>query len=274
MGKIGFIGFGAMGGVLAKALIERKAILEKNVILTTRTPAKLKDFITHHSEIEVADSIRELVQKSDRVFICTGTREVKAVLTELAKLSKDIHIITITGAIDMECLESVFPGRISRIMPTQIAEVGEGVTLLCHNAKTLPEDHEFLTSAFGKIGKVKEITEEQMDLAANLSSCAPAFYAAIMQNLTETARNHGSLTSEEIKEICLATAYGTFKLLSEKDINFAVFVRRVATPGGITEEGVKILDSTLPDIFDEVFNATLAKRRKIKQEIRKQYELK
>jgi pyrroline-5-carboxylate reductase len=272
MGKIGFIGFGAMGSIIVKALVGIKAIPEKQIILTTRTPEKLKSFAAQHKKIEVAASIRELAEKSERVFICTGSKEVKPVLEEVVSyLPANAHIITITGMIEIKCIESIFKGRISKIMPTQIAEVGKGVTLVCHNANALPEDREFIKSAFSKVGKVKEIKESQMDLASDLSACAPAFYAATLRSLTDVAQRHGDLSADEIREISLATVYGTAKLLLERDISFTGLIGRVATPGGISEEGVKILDRAMPAVFDEVLSTTLAKRVKIRAQMREQY---
>ena len=217
-------------------------------------------------------SVKELAETCVRIFICTGTREVKTVLEEVVRFAApEVHIITITGAIEMKCLESVFSGAVTRLIPTQVAEVGEGVTLVLHNAKVKPAGRSFINQAFSQVGKVKEITESQMDLAVDLSSCAPAFYAAIMNNLSQTALNHGDLNAEDIKEISLATLYGTAKLIREKDISFTGLIERVATTGGITEEGVKILDRTLPAVFDEVFTTTVAKREKIRAQMRAQY---
>jgi pyrroline-5-carboxylate reductase len=272
MNKTGFIGFGAMGSIMVEALVRAKAVPENRIVLNTRTPEKLKAFATAHSQIEVVGSVKELASRCSRVFICTGTREVKTVLEEVERFaSSDVHVITITGAIEIKCLESVFSGAITRLMPTQVAEVGEGVTLVLHNAKVLPADRAFISKAYSKIGKVKEITESQMDLAADLSGCAPAFYAAIMNTLAQAALKHGGLAPHEIRDISLATLYGTAKLMQEKDASFTGLIGRVATPGGITEEGVKILDRALPAVFDEVFTATLTKRRKIRAQIRAQY---
>jgi pyrroline-5-carboxylate reductase len=272
MSKTGFIGFGAMGSIMVEALVRAKALPETDIILNTRTPGKLKAFAAAHPRITAVKSVRELAEKCARVFICTGTKEVKAVLEEVTRYaSPDVHVISITGAIELKCLESVFSGALTRIMPTQIAEVGEGVTLVLHNARVSPAGRSFITKAFSKIGTVKEITESQMDLAADLSGCAPAFYAAIMQNLVTVAQKHGSLTPEEIKEISLATLYGTAKLMLEKGVSFTAFIERVATPGGITEEGVKILDRTLPAVFDDVLTTTMAKRVKIRAQMRAQY---
>ena len=113
--------------------------------------------------------------------------------------------------------------------------------------------------------------QSQMNLAADLTSCAPAFYAAILRSLTETGARHGSLTEAEIREISLETVSGTVKLLREENVSFNSLIKRVATPGGITEEGVKVLDRALPAVFDEVLGLTLAKREKIKKQMRGQY---
>jgi pyrroline-5-carboxylate reductase len=45
-------------------------------------------------------------------------------------------------------------------------------------------------------------------------------------------------------------------------MNFEEVINRVATKGGITEEGVKVLRAGLPEIFDELFQQTLNKRNK------------
>jgi pyrroline-5-carboxylate reductase len=274
MGKIGFIGFGAMGSIMLKALLDAHALAEDNVIVITRTPEKLRDFHKKYPGVEIAKTLPEFAAKCARAFICTGTRDVKPVLIELVKyLPQDAHVITITGTIEIKCVESIFPGRITKIMPTQIAEVGAGVTLVFHNQNTLPEDRQFIKSAFEKIGQVKEIPENQLDLGADLTGCAPAFYAAILRSFSDAAARHGSFTSDELKELVVSTCYGTVKLLSERDVTFDELITRVATKGGITEEGVKILDREMPGIFNEVLETTLEKRIKIKKQIREQYGL-
>jgi pyrroline-5-carboxylate reductase len=44
-------------------------------------------------------------------------------------------------------------------------------------------------------------------------------------------------------------------------------LNRVATKGGITEEGVKVFRQSLPNVFDEMFEATLSKRKLINKKI-------
>jgi pyrroline-5-carboxylate reductase len=274
MGKIGFVGFGNMGGTMIRALLKARAIPENNVMVFTRTKEKLKSFVTDYPKVEVASSLSDLGLKCKRVFICTGTREVKSVLTELNTcLCDDAHVISIAGTLEMKCLGNIFKGRITKIMPTMISEVREGVTLVYHNNKALPEDKEFIRTAFGKIGRVKEIREAQFDLAGDLTSCAPAFYAAILNNLVKVAKRHGDFKTDELNELILPTCYGTTKLLLKSKADYNGLISRVATKGGISEEGVKILDRELPKTFDELLNITLSKREKIKKQMREHYGL-
>lgn len=272
MGKIGFIGYGAMGSIMLKALLDAKAIPQNRVILTNRTLEKLKDFTSKYPKVEISKNVPELAGKCERVFICTSTAVVKPVLEELVRyLPENAHVITITGTIEMKCIERIFPGRITKIMPTQIEEVGEGVTLVCHNKKALAKDKEFLRAAFEKIGLVKEVEERQFDLATELTSCSPAFYAAICGNLAEVAKRHGDFSVDELKTLIIPTLYGTAKLLKKRKIDPAALIARVATKGGISEEGVKILDRELPGVFEELFKVTMGKREKTKQQIREQF---
>jgi pyrroline-5-carboxylate reductase len=272
MGKTGFVGFGNMGGTMVRALLKAEAITEGQTIIFTRTREKLKEFVRDYPQVEIAQDIHELGPKCSRVFICTGTRELKSVLTQLVKyLPADTHVITIAGTIETKCLESIFPGKITKIMPTMISEVGEGVTLVCHNSRTLAEDREFIRAAFSKVGKVKEIGEDRWDLTADLTSCAPAFYAAILRALVEAAGKHGDFSADELRELILPTCYGTAKMLMEKESDFNDLIARVATKGGIAEEGTKVLDSRLPEIFDQLLTVTLAKRQETKQLMREQF---
>jgi pyrroline-5-carboxylate reductase len=272
MAKTGFIGYGNMGSIILRALLDAKAIPGNRVIVTNRTPEKLKDFTLKYPEVEIAGTISELAAKSERVFICTSTGVVKEVLNKIKDiLPENAHVITITGNIEIKSIEGIFTGKISKIMPTQIAAVGEGVTLVCHNRKVLPQDREFIRKAFQKIGEVREITEKQFGLGAELTSCAPAFFAAVCRNFVAAAALHKSFTPAEINEMTVLTLYGTAKLFKEHPISFEKLIEKVATKGGISEEGVKILDRELPGIFEELFQVTMTKREKIKQQIHKQF---
>ena len=59
----------------------------------------------------------------------------------------------------------------------------------------------------------------------------------------------------------LDTLSATGELMLRKDMNFEDVVKRVATKGGITEVGSRVIYDGFPEIADEMFEKTLAKRR-------------
>ena len=59
MDKIGFIGFGQMGGTMLSALLKFGALSPRQVVVMTRTEAKLKDFLITYPVVQVAHSVDE-----------------------------------------------------------------------------------------------------------------------------------------------------------------------------------------------------------------------
>jgi pyrroline-5-carboxylate reductase len=55
----------------------------------------------------------------------------------------------------------------------------------------------------------------------------------------------------------------------KKRMTFEELINRVATKGGITEEGTKIIGGKLPGIINEVFEKTLEKREIITEKAQK-----
>ena len=59
----------------------------------------------------------------------------------------------------------------------------------------------------------------------------------------------------------LNTMIATGQLMLEKNLSYQDVVSRVATKGGITEEGVNMIQKGFPKISDSIFEKTLEKRK-------------
>ena len=59
----------------------------------------------------------------------------------------------------------------------------------------------------------------------------------------------------------LNTMSATGDLMLTNDMTFDEVVTRVATKGGITEEGTKVIYEMFPEAADEMFDKTLEKRK-------------
>jgi pyrroline-5-carboxylate reductase len=110
-------------------------------------------------------------------------------------------------------------------------------------------------------GTVAEIPETEMGISSELTSCMPGFIGAILKVITDEAEKHTSLNKNDITKMIIETMYSTGKLLLEKEMSFDSLINRVATKGGITEEGTKIIEAKLPEIINEMFKKTMEKRK-------------
>ena len=59
----------------------------------------------------------------------------------------------------------------------------------------------------------------------------------------------------------LNTICATGELMLEKNMSFSEVVARVATKGGITEEGTKVIYDMFPEAANRMFEKTLEKRK-------------
>ncbi|MGI6668152.1 MAG: pyrroline-5-carboxylate reductase dimerization domain-containing protein [Acetivibrionales bacterium] len=134
--------------------------------------------------------------------------------------------------------------------------------------KSTEEASGCIESLLGNIGRVWRIDERDFDFASTFTSCGPGLFAAIFQELVETGlRYTNSFGKEEITEMILQTLHGTSRLMLEKKLGFRDVILRVATKGGITEEGVKVIGKGLPRVFDEMLGQCMNKRKAISEKV-------
>lgn len=272
MEKIGFIGYGSMGSVILNGFLIKGAIKPHQVVVSSRTASKLSDIKKQFPDIEIAPSNGVTASKADLIFIFVGTSEVKPVIEEIREFtSKDTHMVYISAALEMEVVASFFNGKITKVIPSLTSEVFEGVSLICHNAAVTSEESEYVNLLFSSIGDFKIIDEEDFDIGADITSCAPAFIAKIFMTFAEKAASNSNFTRDETEEMLLKTLYGTSKMLYEKNFGFENLMSEVATKGGITEVGLKVLDKKTPEMFDDLFKKTIEKHEIIKRELEEQY---
>jgi pyrroline-5-carboxylate reductase len=262
--KVGFIGYGSMGSMLLNGFLTSGRLKPEEIILSTRTKSKLDTVKAAWNGIHTAKDNVEAVQKAKCIFICVKPLEVKGVLCEIKEhLTCDSHIVSIAGSVLIERMEELADCRITKLIPSLTSEVKGGISLVCHNKKVTAEAAAFLEYLLGAISTVKVIEEGCMALATEFTSCAPGLIAGIFNEFVAAGIRHGSgISREDAEEMVVRTLLGTARLFIEKSMGFEETISRVATKGGLTEEGVRVLKSGLPEVFDEMFETMLSKRIK------------
>jgi pyrroline-5-carboxylate reductase len=223
--------------------------------------------------VAIAENNVALACQSRIVLIAVKPKEVKGVIDEiLGSLQPDAHLVLISAGVAIGDVEGLFTGKVSKMIPSMTMETGFGVTLACHNNKVTIDDAARVERLFGAISTVRRIDEKDFEAAADLTSCAPGLFASMVQEFVSAGTRHSNISREDAETMVIATLYGTAKLLAENGMGTEELITRVATKGGITEEGVKVLRKELPGTFDDVFNATLTKYAVVKSAIKDQFE--
>jgi pyrroline-5-carboxylate reductase len=263
MCKVAFIGLGSMGGMLVDGFIRSGGLAAGDIALSTRTKSKLDAAAARWPGVHTALDNAQAAGVAHHVFICVKPMDVKGVLEEiLPALKPDAHIVSIAGPVSLASIERLTGRAVTKVGPTVVSEAGGGISLVCHGGKVTVGDAGFVESLLGGIGGVKVLAESEYDLAIELTSCMPGFIASVFREIVDSAVRHsGSLRRGDAEEMVLETLLGTARLMAERGMGFDETIARAATPGGITEEGVKVLRAGLPRVFDELFEKTLEKRR-------------
>lgn len=258
MRTIGFIGYGQMNRMLIEGFLDTGILDEKQIIVSNRTAEKTTHLPAWYPAIRLTTDNGKLAADADCIIIGVRPLDLVGVLQEVATVTKTAHVISLAACVRIKTMAAIYQGPITRILPTVCSTVGEGVSLICHHERVSTAEADEVTTLFSSISTVRIVAEELFEPAGDLTSCGPALLTRMFMELAQAGSRHSALSEEECLEMIVSTAFGTTLMLKE-GVAPDDLIRRVATPGGITEEGVKIIAADLPDICDRIFSTTLSK---------------
>ena len=254
--RVGIIGYGSMGKMLLWKFSTAGNIGKDSLFASNRTIEKLEEA----KEIAQIVTNTDLASKADIVFVCVRPVDLKAVLEDIKdSINPDALLVSLNGSVSFETIRKVIDIKTAKVIPSLTAEIGRSQTLVCFNDKVTDKDT--LKNLLSCIGDVIELPENEMGMGSELVSCMPGFIASIFDVICKSAKGHTSIPQEQIVKMVLRTMSATGDLMLQKDMSFEDVVTRVATKGGITEEGTKVVYEGFPKTADLLFEKTLEKRR-------------
>ncbi len=257
--KVGIIGYGSMGKMLLEKLSLERHLIDGKLYVANRRYEKIADLTDKYN---LCKNNQEIAKVVDILFMCVRPSDMKKVLEEIkGSLREEQIIVSLNGNITFEQMESVCKNKIVKVIPSVMAEINKSQTLICCNALVNECDKTNLIQLLHNIGSVIELPEAEMGMGSELVSCIPGFIAAIFNEICVSACKHTSIAPEEVVQMVLNSMIGTGQLMIENNYSYQDVITRVATKGGITEEGVKVIQESFPQLSDAVFDKTLEKRR-------------
>ena len=260
-----------MGSMISNKILENSIINQHDLYISNRTRIKTKDLEFHFPLVNIVNNI-DAVNNSNIILLCVKPNDFIDLLKHIQPfLTTKKHLISITGSIPISTIEHYHNGPVSIAIPTITGEVGKGVSVFVSNSKISLEDKTDLVAIFSTMGKVKEVDPLLLDIMIDLTSCTPGFIGALFSNYASIINKHikEKEFNEDVTNILIETLKGTIDLIDTKQMTFDEVITRVATKGGITEEGIKIINEKMPDVFEQIIHNTMEKRQTIMKSISK-----
>ncbi len=260
--KIGIIGFGNMGSAIFERIKKDYA-----VIVYDKAPLKLRIPFLNITKNNI-----ELAKDAEVLILAVKPQDFKDLLIEIAPYVKERLVISIAAGISTRFIEKFLKGaRVVRVMPNLAVRIGKGMIWMVGGKTATKEDMDFSKKIFKRLGKVLSIGEEAIDKATALSGSGPGFLYAWGENKTlaelkryakesflptlkRTAKKLG-FSNYKATFLAKATVEGSLAFLKSSQLSCLELKNRVASKGGTTEAGLKVLSAggSLEEAFFAAF---------------------
>ena len=250
--KIAFIGAGAMGGAIARGLVECGLVAPGSLGIADPGEDVRRSFeaLGAASWSDAAEMIAEFDPAT--VFIAVKPQILDAVVRPLARPLAGRLVVSIAAGVTIAALEELLPeSRIVRTMPNLPMQKRLGAAAVTGGASASPADVERAAELLGGLGEVRVMREDQLDVAGIVSGCAPAFFALFADQLARAGVKAG-LAAADARAMVLATMQGSAAQMIEDEIHPRVYMERVTSPGGTTAAALAAME---PFLFEAVHDA-------------------
>ena len=257
--KIGVLGFGNMGGSIAKALAKEP---DFEVWVYDEDKKKTKAI----KRLKVAKSSKSLIENTEVLILSIKPQDVAKFLTATKSifLKKKILLVTIVAGLSTKVFQNQIEGlKVIRVMPNLAVKVGESVSFMCKGKFAKKSDLEITKKIFSCIGEGAIVSESYIDKATSISGSGPGYVFYFMDAVYNQAVKLG-FSKDDARQMVAQTFFGAAKLAKESDVAFEKLVKGVASKGGTTEAAVKHLDDAK---FEEILGDAIEKAYKRAKEL-------
>ncbi len=255
---IAFIGCGNMGRCLIGGLIMDGYPRDK-LRAADPNPQQL-ELVNQRFSIPSSTDNREAVKGAEVVVFAVKPQVLKAVAVELAEILQSHRplVVSIAAGIRTQAL-SHWLGKgvpIVRVMPNTPALVGSGAAALYAMANVSKTQREVAESILRAVGLTVWLEDERlMDAVTAVSGSGPAYFFLMME-LIENAAVELGLPRDIARLLTLQTAFGAAKMALESSIDVSHLRVQVTSPGGTTEQALRIFqESRLDRIVSQALEA-------------------
>lgn len=258
--KIALIGAGVMAEVLVDGLLKSKLVQPSDIIASHYRQDRL-DNLQLRTGVSTTLDNAEAYSRSELAVLCVRPQAMGSVLAELRPhLISGRLLITIAAGLPTGFYETELRTTVPfvRAMPTFFGSIKAGTTGLALNSATSAEHLALASRLFATISEnVIVLPEEEIDAFTTFGSTTTATIYVLLDALITAGSlvglRHQASHARAIEQVIAAArnVVATDKLPSQ-------LLDELCTPGGVTVEGVKVLEerAVRGAVIDGVLAAT------------------
>lgn len=255
---IAFIGAGNMARSLISGLIKDGVDPDK---LWASDPDQARCAeLANEFAIHTTTDNRAAAAAADALVLAVKPQILKPVATDLAPVCRDGGTLVLSVAAGIrsatlaQWLGETTP--IVRAMPNTPALIQSGATALFATAAVSAGQRDLAESIMRSAGLTVWVDDENhMDIVTALSGSGPAYYFLFIEALENAAVELG-LDADTARLLSLQTAFGAARMALESSEDPAELRRRVTSPGGTTEQALKVMEQAgLREILRQALEA-------------------
>lgn len=240
--RLGILGGGVMGEVLASAVTQTHSFEAQDVwVLDHNAPKlqKIQEKLGVHTTQELSD-----LSQADIVLLAVKPDNVDEILLALAPQWKPEQLlISIVAGVSLSLMASLLPEKsaILRVMTNTPCLVKQGMSALAPNSFVQEPQLALAREIFSAVGETLILKEKYLDAVTGLSGSGPGFFFLIVDAMIEAGVLQG-LPRGIAKQLVLQTMRGAAELMAESDRHPAQLRDMVTSPGGTTIAGIQVME--------------------------------
>lgn len=273
IGKIAFIGAGAMAEAIISGIVEGNIMEAKDITVTNRSNQERLTELNKCYGVEVTQDKEAMINHADIIVLSMKPNDVATAIKPIKGFIKPNQlIISVIAGITTDQLLEVFgiDVAIVRAMPNTSAFIGKSATAITPGVHTTKQQLEISELLFKTIGMCIVIEEKDMHTVTSISGSGPAYIYYLVEAMEEAAIESG-LDKDVAHAFITQTIIGAGEMLKQTDKPTQTLRREITSPSGTTEAGLKaLMDHNFKDAVHACVKSARTRSIELSAEVFKQ----
>lgn len=248
MRRLAIIGVGNMGSAVIRGILASGLLKPAGIMAADASPTRLTAIRRYGVRTTTDD--RQAATWSDTLILTVKPRDIDVVLREIRpSLSARHLLISVLAGVPLRRIRQLAgpKPRLIRALPNLPAFVGAAMTAVAPEpAKsgrpgTPTAGVETTQRLFEAVGRVVVVEERLLDAVTGLSGSGPAYVCLVVEALVDGGVKMG-LSRALALLLAVQTVFGAARLLAEQGESPEEVIKQVASPGGTTIAGLRVLE--------------------------------